>query len=619
MTQEDIKDMMLYGERINVEYKEAFNELPKSFWETYSSFANTIGGQIVLGIKEHRTKSTLQERFEIQGVNNAAKILKTLWDTVNSDKVNRNILLDENVETIDYDGKQLIVVTIPMANYTERPIYINRNILGGAYKRNYEGDYHCTDDEVRAMLRDANENGNDGALVDNYTMDDIDLPTLHAYRNRFEVRNVDHVFNQLDDKEFLKNMGGYTIDRNTKREGLTVAGLLMFGKGLPVRERFDNLRMDYIDQTNLVGESRWSDRLTYDGTWENNLFNFFTRVIPKLAADLKRPFKLEGMERVDDTPVHKAVREGLTNMIIHADLFITGVLKVVKKDNGMLFSNPGSLKLPIEDIKRGGNSKARNPRIQNMLRMVGFGDNIGSGYPTILKAWSEQNWRCPTLLDRSELRQVDLTLPMISLLPEQTLLEMQQAIGKDEYARLSANEQLTLAYVWNGDEISNTILQQLLSLNSIEAGRLLHNLVDKGLLTQDSKGRWTTYKVCREKDKGEERKDKGEERKEKGEERKDKSEERKDKSEERSDKRNLLNLSPIETQVLRLIQQDKKVTYESIGKELTIGQTKVYKVLGHLKELNVIERIGGRTYGHWHILLADISSENEILQTDKQR
>ena len=168
---------------------------------------------------------------------------------------------------------------------------------------------------------------------------------------------------------------------------------------------------------------------------------------------------------------------------------------------------------------------------------------------------------------------------------------MQQTIGKDGDTRLSANEQLTLAYVWHGEEISNAILQQLLSLNSIEAGRLLHNLVDKGLLTQDSKGRWTTYKVCRENDK----------------------------SEERSDKRNLLNLSPIETQVLRLIQQDRKVTYESIGKELTIGQTKVYKVLGHLKEQNVIERIGGRTHGHGHILLADISSENETLQTDKQR
>lgn len=164
---------------------------------------------------------------------------------------------------------------------------------------------------------------------------------------------------------------------------------------------------------------------------------------------------------------------------------------------------------------------------------------------------------------------------------------MQQALGKDEYARLSADEQLTLAYMWNGDEISNAILQQLLSLNSIEAGRLLHNLVDKGLLTQDSKGRWTTYKICREKDKGEERKDK---------------------SEERSDKRNLLNLSPIEKQVLSLIQRDNRSTYESMKKDLSFGKTTIYKAVTHLKELNVIERIGGRTYGHWNISQADIPS-----------
>lgn len=77
MTSNDINDMMLYGERINIEYKEATNELPKSVWETYSSFANTIGGTIVLGIKERRNRTIEQGRFEVTGVNDTDKILKS--------------------------------------------------------------------------------------------------------------------------------------------------------------------------------------------------------------------------------------------------------------------------------------------------------------------------------------------------------------------------------------------------------------------------------------------------------------------------------------------------------------------------------------------------------------
>lgn len=160
----DINNLMRYGERINIEYKEASSDLPKSLWETYSSFANTIGGTIVLGIKEHRNKP-IDERFEIKGVGDVNKLLKTFWDTINSDKVSRNILVDDDVECVNYDGKILLIIHIPMANYTMRPIYINKNLIGGSFKRNYEGDYHCTDEEVKAMLRDANENGNDGCGI----------------------------------------------------------------------------------------------------------------------------------------------------------------------------------------------------------------------------------------------------------------------------------------------------------------------------------------------------------------------------------------------------------------------------------------------------------------------
>ena len=203
------------------------------------------------------------------------------------------------------------------------------------------------------------------------------------------------------------------IDRATGKEGLTMAGLMMFGKGLSVQERFANFRMDYLDFCNLIGDERYSDRLTYDGRWENNLYQFFSRVLPKVTADLPRPFRMEGVQRVDDTPQHKAVREAFTNAIIHSDLLMdAGILRVEKHDDKLCFRNPGLLKLPVEMIYEGGNSMARNPKIQNMLRMVGFGENVGSGFPTIISAWEDAHWGEPELKNIFEIDEFELVLPI---------------------------------------------------------------------------------------------------------------------------------------------------------------------------------------------------------------
>lgn len=192
---------------------------------------------------------------------------------------------------------------------------------------------------------------------------------------------------------------------------MTIAGLLMFGTGLAIRDEFDNIFMDYRNETNTDDETRWIDRITYDGTWENNLFNFFRKVTPKLTEDLKKPFVLKDMQRIEDTPIHKAIREAFVNMIIHADYRMdSGVLKIVKFNDGFCFSNPGSLKLPKEQIYKGGESKARNPHMQTMLRMVGFGDNAGSGFPDILKIWSDNGWETPELMEDAVLNLVTLIL-----------------------------------------------------------------------------------------------------------------------------------------------------------------------------------------------------------------
>lgn len=491
---EDIREMLRYGERISLECKDSRNEISKSVWETYSSFANTCGGTILLGVEEHMSETDMEKRFTFTDVKNPDVRLKEFWDTINSNKVSANILLDDNVGYCDVDGHTVLWIEVPQADYKYKPVYINENPMKGSYKRNHEGDYHCTEEEVKAMLRDASDSGIDGGLLDGFTMDDIDLNTLKAYRIEYEHHNPDHVWNSVEDKEFLRNLGGYTIDRTTRREGLTTAGLLMFGKGLAIRERFDNIRMDYLDQTNLASGVRWNDRLTYDGSWENNLYNFTKRILPKLVSDLKRPFKLEGMVRVDDTAVHKAVREATVNMIIHADYHSTGILKVIKYDDGFLFSNPGNLKLPVKAIYEGGHSVARNPKIQNMFRMIGLGDNIGSGFPTILSAWGDENWRKPDLYDDQELHQVDLRLWMVSLMPKECTDYLNGLFGA-VYQRLQPEEQIILATAYLEEKVSNTRLQSVLGMQSIEIGHLLADLVDKNMLIVERRGRWTTYQI----------------------------------------------------------------------------------------------------------------------------
>ena len=196
-----------------------------------------------MGVVEHTEEHDNAKRFEIVGVEDSGKIRKDLWNTVNSrEKVNINLLHEEDVQTLDVDGKKVIAIHIPRADYTVRPVYINNNLSRGTFKRNHEGDYHCTEQELKMMLRDANESGNDGLLLEHYTMDDIDIPTLERFRQMFQNLHPEHPWNSAEHKEFLTNFGGYTKERRTGGEGLTMAGLLMFGKGLPVRERFDNLR-----------------------------------------------------------------------------------------------------------------------------------------------------------------------------------------------------------------------------------------------------------------------------------------------------------------------------------------------------------------------------------------
>lgn len=108
MTKKDIQQLLSNGEHITLECKLAEKSLPKSIWETYSAFANTIGGKILLGVKEQKEEQDPAKRFIINGVSNESQIVKDFWNTIHSNKVSANILYDHDVKMVEFDGKMLV-------------------------------------------------------------------------------------------------------------------------------------------------------------------------------------------------------------------------------------------------------------------------------------------------------------------------------------------------------------------------------------------------------------------------------------------------------------------------------------------------------------------------------
>ena len=490
----DIFELIEIGENSEIEFKKAKNSVPKDLWETYSAMANPNGGTIVLGVEERFDKD---EKFDISGVESVEKMLKDFWSTINGNKVNKNILMEENVEVININHKKVIKIEVPRASYIDKPIYLNNNPYNGTYKRNYEGDYKCSQDEVNAMFRDASEKGFDSSILEYYDMDDLDMPTVNRYRNRFSVINLNHAWHNLSDEEFLIQLGAMDKDRKTKKVWLTVAGLLMFGKSTSIRSYFPYFNLDYLKMVNVDEDLRYNERFTIDGRWESNLFNFFTIVINKLSEDIPIPFKLNGITRIDDTPVHRAIREAFVNAIVHGDYSVQGTLRIKKFKDRFEFYNPGCLKIPVADIYKGGTSKCRNPFIQKMFRMIGFGENIGSGFFKILKAWKEQQWAVPILEENFATNEVVLKLNMISLVPEVYMGKLKEIYGSS-LDSLNADEIKILVTAITEDEVTNGRMQCVTDLHPNDITDMLRSMVNRGLLIEEGFGRGKKYMINEE-------------------------------------------------------------------------------------------------------------------------
>lgn len=399
------EELWRYREGNRLEFKEAQGGLPRSFWETYSSFANTQGGLIVLGAAE-KSDGTMRAI----GIANLEALRRDLWGSLNNEqKVSTNLLLDSDITQESIDGKSLLLVYVPRADRTLRPVYINDNPKRGSFRRNGDGDYHCTAEELRAMARDSAEGATDKLVLPAIDLGALSAETIGAYRNVFAGYRPDHPWTHLGNEEFLLRLGAVGRSAEDGMVHPTRAGLLMFGEAWRITDEYPNY---FLDCRRQESRRRWDDRISSDdGEWSGNVYDFYRRASPMLARELPVPFELDAaMHRVSDTPQHKALREGLVNALVHADYYgRTGVV-VIRHPGNVTFSNPGGLRLAADVIEGGGVSDPRNPTLFKMFNLIGLGEKAGSGFDVLRYAARYASVADPLLEELGEPDRVRLTV-----------------------------------------------------------------------------------------------------------------------------------------------------------------------------------------------------------------
>lgn len=410
----DLDELKTYKEGNRLEAKRALGrdgqgELPRSVWETVSAFANTSGGVIVLGVTERKEDGS----FVVHGIPEAGKVLDDFWNAaLSGKKLSARFLSDADATVETVDGKDVVVIRVPWVDRFTRPVYIDDKIFGGTFRRTHTGDHTCSREEVLSMLRDSDTSSQDAAIAENGRLEFINRETVRRYRMRFDQRNENHVWSSANDDTFLASIGALRADEGGNLKP-TRAGLLMFGEDRWITYEFPHYFLDYRQETGH--DTRWEDRFTSQpGDWTGNVYDFYFRVYNKLKAALKVPFRLDGVDRVDDTPAHEALREAIVNALTNANWFDRRGVVCVWNDEAITIANPGDFRMPIEEARKPGSTDPRNEAMMRMFAMVEIGERAGSGMDKIFGGWEWAGYEAPSYDVAFGPDRTTLTLPLVS-------------------------------------------------------------------------------------------------------------------------------------------------------------------------------------------------------------
>ena len=203
------------------------------------------------------------------------------------------------------------------------------------------------------------------------------------------------------------------------------------------------------------------------------------------------PFKMEGGTRVDDTSVHKALREALTNCLVHADYYGRQGLVVIKKRDVITMSNPGGFRIEIDAAKSGGVSDPRNGTMLKIFNLIDIGERAGSGIPNIFRVWREQDWPVPVITEQLEPERTILTLTLKKIGDKKSAIK----IGNKKSAINAKMKETIMGYLVDHGEAKTSSISEYIGLKRSRTRDYLNELIAEGVIIADGSNRNRTYRL----------------------------------------------------------------------------------------------------------------------------
>ena len=185
------------------------------------------------------------------------------------------------------------------------------------------------------------------------------------------VNNAKHSWLTMNDEEMLRSAGLILTDDYTNQEGITLAGVLLFGKDQTIMSALPQHKTDAILRVNNL--DRYDDR----DVIITNLLDSYERLIAFGQKHLNDPFVLEGIQRVSARD--KILREVVSNSLAHRDYSSGFVSKFIIEANRIYLENPNRANgygiLQLSNFS----PYPKNPAISKVFREIGLADELGSG------------------------------------------------------------------------------------------------------------------------------------------------------------------------------------------------------------------------------------------------